>query len=67
MGSHPLIWWTNKNNVRSFYTVFGHTHEAFQDKLIIEHITNTVNGPANQLIKRNKFALDGLLCFKQMY
>lgn len=43
MGDHPLIWWTEKNNVRSFYTVFGHTHEAFQDKLIIEHMTNAIN------------------------
>jgi len=43
MGDHPLIWWTEKNNIRSFYTVFGHTHEAFQDKLIIEHITYAIN------------------------
>jgi len=43
MGDHPLIWWTEKNNIRSFYTVFGHTHEAFQDQLIIEHITNAIN------------------------
>jgi type 1 glutamine amidotransferase len=43
MGDHPLIWWTDKDDVRSFYTVFGHTHEAFQDELIIEHITNAIN------------------------
>jgi hypothetical protein len=43
MNDHPLIWWTNKNDVRSFYTVFGHTHEAFQDELIIKHITNAIN------------------------
>lgn len=43
MGDHPLIWWTEKDDVRSFYTVFGHTHEAFQDELIIEHITNAIN------------------------
>jgi type 1 glutamine amidotransferase len=43
MDDHPLIWWTEKEGVRSFYTVFGHTHEAFQDKLIIEHITNAIN------------------------
>ena len=43
MGDHPIIWWQEKNGVRSFYTGFGHTHEAFQDKLIIEHITNAIN------------------------
>ncbi len=43
MGDHPLIWWTDNNNIRSFYTVFGHTHEAFRDKLIIEHISNAIN------------------------
>jgi len=43
MGDHPIIWWSEKDGIRSFYTGFGHTHEAFQDKLIIEHITNAVN------------------------
>lgn len=43
MGDHPLIWWQEENGIRSFYTVFGHTHEAFQDELIIEHIKNAVN------------------------
>ncbi len=43
MNDHPLIWWTEKDDVRSFYTVFGHTNEAFQDKLIIEHISNAIN------------------------
>lgn len=43
MGDHPLIWWNDKDNMRSFYTVFGHTHEAFQDELIAEHIRNAVN------------------------
>lgn len=43
MNDHPLIWWTEKGDIRSFYTVFGHTHEAFQDKLIIEHITKAIN------------------------
>lgn len=43
MDDHPLIWWNDKDNVRSFYTVFGHTHEAFQDQLIIDHITNAIN------------------------
>mgnify|MGYP006299606647 CR=1 FL=1 len=43
MGDHPLIWWNEKEGIRSFYTVFGHTHEAFQDKLVVEHITNAIN------------------------
>lgn len=43
MGDHPLIWWTDKNDIRSFYTVFGHTHEAFQDRLVKDHITNAIN------------------------
>ncbi|MCY1722499.1 ThuA domain-containing protein [Prolixibacteraceae bacterium Z1-6] len=43
MNDHPLIWWTEKDDVRAFYTVFGHTHEAFQDELVIEHITNAIN------------------------
>ncbi len=43
MGDHPLIWWQEKNGIRSFYTGFGHTHEAFQDEKIIEQITNAIN------------------------
>jgi uncharacterized protein len=43
MGDHPVIWWKDNNGVRSFYTVFGHTHEAFGDEKIIEHIKNAVN------------------------
>ncbi|SHI88961.1 Trehalose utilisation [Tangfeifania diversioriginum] len=43
MGDHPIIWWHEDNGIRSFYTGFGHTHEAFQDELIIEHIKNAIN------------------------
>jgi uncharacterized protein len=43
MGDHPIIWWNDKDGIRSFYTGFGHTHESFQNKYIIEHITNAVN------------------------
>jgi type 1 glutamine amidotransferase len=49
MGDHPLIWWNEKDGIRSFYTVFGHTREAFQDKLIIEHITNAINWAAKRI------------------
>ncbi len=43
MGDHPIIWWQEKEGMRSFYTGFGHTHEAFQNPLIIEHITHAIN------------------------
>ncbi|MFW5822541.1 MAG: ThuA domain-containing protein [Tangfeifania sp.] len=49
MGDHPLIWWNEENGMRSFYTVFGHTHEAFQDELIIEHIKNAINWAGKRL------------------
>jgi len=49
MDDHPLIWWNDKNGVRSFYTVFGHTHEAFQDDYIIEHIKNAINWAAKRI------------------
>ena len=43
MGDHPVIWWNETDGVRSFYTVFGHTAEAFQDEKVIEHIKNAIN------------------------
>ena len=49
MGDHPIIWSQEKNGVRSFYTGFGHTHESFQDELIIEHIKNAVNWAAKRI------------------
>ena len=49
MGDHPIIWWSEKEGVRSFYTGFGHTHEAFQDKKIIDHITNAVNWAGHRI------------------
>ncbi|MCD6598314.1 MAG: ThuA domain-containing protein, partial [Bacteroidales bacterium] len=49
MGDHPLIWWNDKGGIRSFYTVFGHTHEAFEDELIIEHIKNAINWAARRI------------------
>jgi type 1 glutamine amidotransferase len=38
MGDHPLIWYQEMGNIRSYYTVFGHTPEAFQDPKVKEHI-----------------------------
>lgn len=49
MNDHPLIWWNEKDGMRSFYTVFGHTHEAFQDRLIIDHIKNAINWAAKRI------------------
>ena len=49
MNDHPLIWWQENNGTRSFYTGFGHTHEAFQDEKIIEHIQNAINWAAKRL------------------
>ena len=43
MGDHPIIWWQDINGSRSFYTVFGHTHKAFQNPLVIEHIKTAIN------------------------
>ncbi len=49
MGDHPVIWWKDKDGIRVFYTVYGHTPEAFQDPLIIEHITNAINWAARRI------------------
>lgn len=49
MGDHPIIWSQERDGIRSFYTGFGHTHEAFQDKLIVEHIKNAINWAAKRI------------------
>lgn len=43
MGDHPLIWWQEFDGIRSFYSVFGHTDEAFQDPKIQAHYAGAVN------------------------
>ena len=48
MGDHPLIWYQEIGNSRSFYTVFGHTPEAFQDPKIKEHIGCAVDWVAKR-------------------
>jgi uncharacterized protein len=48
MGDHPLIWYQELGNIRSFYTVFGHTPEAFQDPKIREHIGCVVDWVAKR-------------------
>jgi len=49
MGDHPIIWWLEKDGMRSFYTGFGHTHEAFHDEKVKEHIKNAVNWAAKRI------------------
>lgn len=48
MGDHPLIWYQELGNIRSFYTVFGHTPEAFQDPKVKEHIGCAVDWVAKR-------------------
>ena len=48
MGDHPLIWYQEIGNSRSFYTVFGHTPEAFQDLKIKEHIGCAIDWTAKR-------------------
>jgi hypothetical protein len=48
MGDHPLIWYQENGNIRSFYTVFGHTPEAFLDPKIKEHIGCAVDWVAKK-------------------
>jgi len=49
MNDHPVIWWNEKEGVRSFYTVFGHTHEAIEDRLVTDHIINAINWAAKRI------------------
>ena len=48
MGDHPLIWYQETGSSRSFYTVFGHTPEAFQDPKVKEHIGCAVDWVATR-------------------
>ncbi len=38
MGDHPVIWYHEFEGARSFYTVFGHGDNAFENEKIIQHI-----------------------------
>lgn len=49
MTDHPLIWWQETEGMRSFYTGFGHTSEAFQDQKIAEHIKQAINWAAKRI------------------
>jgi type 1 glutamine amidotransferase len=49
MGDHPVIWWQEMGQARSFYTVFGHTHGAFGDPKVVDHIKIAINWAAKRL------------------
>ena len=49
MGDHSLIWYQEKGNVRSFYTVFGHTPEAFQDPNVKDTSAARLTGWPNEI------------------
>ena len=48
MTDHPLIWYQEMGNSRSYYTVFGHTPEAFVDPKVKEHIGCAVDWVAKR-------------------
>jgi len=48
MGDHPLIWYQELGKIRSFYTVLGHTPEAFQDTKVKEHIGCAIDWAAKR-------------------
>ncbi len=48
MGDHPLIWYQELGNIRSFYTVFGHHPAEFQDPKVVEHIGCAVDWVAKK-------------------
>lgn len=49
MGDHPLIWYQEYEGTRSFYTVFGHTPEAFEDENVQKHIAAAINWAARRI------------------
>lgn len=49
MGDHPLIWYQEYEGTRSFYTVFGHTNEAFEDENVQMHIAAAINWAARRV------------------
>jgi type 1 glutamine amidotransferase len=49
MGDHPVIWWQEMGQARSFYTVFGHPHGAFGDPKVVDHINIAINWAGKRL------------------
>ena len=48
MGDHPLIWYQEIGNIRSFFTALGHGDEAFQTPKIKEHIGCAIDWAAKR-------------------
>ena len=48
MGDHPVIWYQELGNIRSFYTVFGHHPGEFENPKIKEHIGCAVDWAARR-------------------
>ncbi len=48
MGDHPLIWYQELGNIRSFYTVFGHHPGEFENPKVKEHIGCAVDWAAKK-------------------
>ena len=48
MGDHPIIWYHEYEGSRSFYTVFGHTPESFDDENVRQHIAGAINWAARR-------------------
>lgn len=42
MGDHPVIWYQEYEGGRSFYTVFGHSDNAYADEKIVQHLTGAI-------------------------
>lgn len=42
MGDHPVIWYQEYYGARSFYTVFAHASNAFDNEKIVQHLTGAI-------------------------
>lgn len=42
MGDHPIAWYQEYEEGRSFYTGLGHTSESYEDELFLEHLGGAI-------------------------
>ncbi|TKG94220.1 ThuA domain-containing protein [Puteibacter caeruleilacunae] len=42
MGDHPVIWYQEYEGARSFYTVFCHGANAYENEKIVQHLTGAI-------------------------
>lgn len=54
MKDHPIIWYHEDGDIRSFYTGYGHAPEAFLDPKIREHIGNAIDWAAKRSVPEIK-------------